>query len=79
MVIKVQNKLKGIFKSSLKNIKFGEYKKCLDGEEYEKECDNYTLRSLNHEMYLQKIKKSSLSIFDDKRCYVNETESIPWK
>ena len=29
-------------------------------------------------MYLQKIKKTSLSFFDDKRCYINETESIPW-
>ena len=29
-------------------------------------------------MYLQQIKKLSLSIFDDKRCYINETESKPW-
>ena len=53
-------------------------KKCLDGEEYEKECDNYILRTLNHEMYLQEIKKSSLSTCHDKRCYINESESIPW-
>ena len=30
-------------------------------------------------MYLQKIKKSTLSLFDDKRCYKNETESKPWE
>ena len=36
------------------------------------------LRSGNHEEYLQLIKKSKLSIFDDKRCYIKETESIPW-
>ena len=40
-------------------------KKCLDGGKYQKECSNYILRSLNHEMYLQKAKKSTLSLFDD--------------
>ena len=34
---------------------------------HQKECDTYILRSLNHEMYLRKIKKSTLSLFDDKR------------
>ena len=29
-------------------------------------------------MLLQEIKKSTLSIFDDKRCYINETENKPW-
>ena len=29
-------------------------------------------------MYLQQIKKSTLSIFDDKLCYTNETENKPW-
>ena len=29
-------------------------------------------------MYLQRVKKSTLSIFGDKRCYINETESKPW-
>ena len=73
-----KNKLKGISKSQSKNIKFEEYKKCLDGEEYQRECDNYIIRSNNHEMVLQKVKKSTLSIFDDKRCYINNIESIPW-
>ena len=73
-----KNKIKGISKSQSKHIKFEEYKKCLDGEEYQRECNNYILKSINHEMHLQEIKKSTLSIFDDKRCYINETESIPW-
>ena len=73
------NKLKGISNSYSKNIKFNEYKKCLDGEEYQYECDNYILRSINHEMVLRKVKKSTLSIFDDKRCYINNIESIPWE
>ena len=59
----IKNKLKGISKSQSKNIKFEEYKKCLDGEEYQQECDNYIIRSINHEMVLQKVKKSTLLYF----------------
>ena len=73
-----KNKLKGISKSQSKNIQFEEDKKCLDGEEYQKECDNFIIRSINHDMILQKLKKSTLSIFDDKRCYINNIESLPW-
>ena len=73
-----KNKLKGISKSQSKNIKLEENKKCLDGEEYQQDCDNYIIRSINHEMVLQKVKKSTLSIFDDKRCYINNIESEPW-
>ena len=72
-----KNKLKGISKSQSKNIKFEEYKKCLDDKEYQQECDNYILRSINHEMILQKVKKSTLSIFDDKRCYINNIQNKP--
>ena len=32
-----KNKLKGVSKTQSKNIKFEEYKKCLDGEEYQRE------------------------------------------
>ena len=60
-------KLKGVSKSQSKPIKFKEHKKCLDGDEYQRECSNYSLRSFNHEMHLQEIKKSTLSMFDDKR------------
>ena len=62
-------KMKGFSKSYSKNMKFAEYKKCLNGEQYEKECDNYILRSVDHEMFLQEIKKSSLSVFDEKTNY----------
>ena len=51
-----KNKLKGISKSQSKHIKFEEYKKCLDGEEYQRECKNYIIRSINHEMHLQEVK-----------------------
>ena len=58
-----KNKLKGISKSQPKNIKFEEYKKCLDGETYQQECNNYILRSINHEMVLQKVKKINIIYF----------------
>ena len=73
-----KNELKGISKSQSKNIKCEEYKKCLDGEEYQRECNNHFIKSINHEMFLQEVEKSTLSIFDDKRCYINNIESIPW-
>ena len=73
-----KNKLKGISKSYSKNIKFEQYYNCLFGKKFQHECDNYILRSINDEMVLQKVKKSTLSIFDDKRCYINIIESNPW-
>ena len=73
-----KNKIKGISKSQSKHIKFEEYYNCFFGGEYQRECNNYIIRSINHEMVLQEVKKSTLSLFDDKRCYINETESIPW-
>ena len=68
-----KNEVKGISKSQSKNNKFEEYKKCLNGEEYQKQCDNFILKSINHE-----IKNSTLSNIDDKRCYMNNIECIPW-
>ena len=58
-----KNKLKGISKSQSKNIKLVEYKICLDGEELENECVNYILKSINHDVYMQGIKKMTLSFF----------------
>ena len=64
IIVKIE--LKGISKSQSKHIKFEESKKCLYGEEYQRECDVYILHSNNHEMYLQQTKKSTLFFFDDK-------------
>ena len=72
-------KLEALSKSQSKHIKFEEYYNCLFGGEYQKKCVNYIIRSLNHQMYLRRVKKFTLSQFDDKRCYINETESLPWK
>ena len=73
-----KNKIKGISKSQSKHIKFEEYYNCLFGGDYQRECSNYIIRSINHEMVLQEVKKSTLSLFDDKRCYINNIKSIPW-
>ena len=73
-----KNKLKGVSKSYFKNIRFEEYKKCLDDKKYQQECDNYITRWLNHEMYLQRVKRSTLFIFGDKGCYENNIKSKPW-
>ena len=72
------NKIKGISKSQSKHIKFEEFYICLFGGEYQKENDNYIIRSFNHEMYLQKVRESTLSLFDDKRSYIKETKSKLW-
>ena len=74
-----KNKIKGVSKSQSKHIKFEEYYNCLFGNEYQRECNNYIIRSINHEMVLQEVKKSTLSLFDDKRCYINNIKSIPWE
>ena len=71
-------RLKELSKSQSKHNKFEDYKTCLDGEHYQKECDNYILGSINHKMYLQQVKKLTLSIFDDKRNYLNKEESLLW-
>ena len=46
------NKIKGVSKYHSKNIKFEEYKKCLDVEKYQEDCEIYNLRSVNIEIYL---------------------------
>ena len=58
-----KNKLKGISKYQSKNIKFEEYKKCLDGYDYQKEYDNFIIRSINHDMVLQEVKKNQHYLF----------------
>ena len=69
--------MKGISKTQSKNIEFEE-KNAFDGMEYQREGNNYIIKSINREMYLQEIGKTTLSIFDDKRCFKNNIESKPW-
>ena len=70
-----KNKVQGVSKSQSKHIKFEYYKKGLDGEDYQKQCDNHVLRSPYLEIYRQKTKKSRLSLFDCKRCYEKNIRS----
>ena len=70
--------MNGNSKYRSKHIKFEEYKECLNREDYQRECNNYISGSINQEMHVQEVKISTLSCFDDKRCYINESESIPW-
>ena len=41
-------------------------------------CDINNICSLHHEVYLQQVKKPTLSQFDDKRCYEKNIVSIFW-
>ena len=50
-----KSKLKGISKSQIKHIEFEEYYNCLFGGKHKKGCNNFILRSINHEMHLQEI------------------------
>ena len=61
------NNLKVFSNSQSKNNKFEESKKCLNREEYQKDCDKYLFRYLYQEMYLQLVQKGTLSPIDDKR------------
>ena len=39
-------------------------------------CDTYVIRSINHEMYLQGVTKTSQSAFDEKRKNYKNSEGI---
>ena len=58
-----KNKIKGISQSQSKNIKFEDYKKGFDGMEYQRECSICIIRSINHQMHLQEIKKNRHYLF----------------
>ena len=74
----VKNNVKGISESKSKKFKFEGYYNCLFRGKYKQECANFFIRSLNHEMYLQRVRKSTLFQFDDKRCYITNMEILPW-
>ena len=74
-----KNKLKCILLISIKKILNLNNLKFVQMElNIKKECDNYIVRSINHEMYHQRVQKYTLSPFDDKRCYRSNIESEPW-
>ena len=54
-----------------------DYKYCLENNK-NKYCVNYSFRSNKHEITMVKQKKKALKTFDDKRCYIDKNNSIPW-
>ena len=76
-----KKKIKGSSKSQSKHKhnELEEFYNCFFGGEHQKECDKHFIRSLNHEMYLQKVRNYTVPLFDDKRCYISETEILPLK
>ena len=51
-----KNNLKGISICQSKHIKFEDFKKCLDGKKYQKNCIKNILCSINHEIHIQELK-----------------------
>ena len=43
-----------------------------------KECGNYVIRSINHEMYLKREQSSRPPTVDEKRRYINILKSLLW-
>ena len=54
-----------------------DYKNCLENNKI-KYGVNYSFRSNKHEITMVKQKKIALNTFDDKRCYIDKYNSIPW-
>ena len=54
-----------------------DYKYCLENTKI-KYGVNYSFRSNKHEITMVKQKKIALNTFDDKRCYIDKYNSIPW-
>ena len=54
-----------------------DYKHCLENNEI-KYGVSYSFRSNKPEITMVKQKKIALNTFDDKRCYIDKDESIPW-
>ena len=54
-----------------------DYKFCLENNEF-KYGVNYSFRSNKHEITIVKQEKIAFNTFDDKRCYIDKNNSIPW-
>ena len=70
------SKIKGLNKQSSAKIRIDEFINTLNNG-----CitqgTNVGIRSNNHNISLQTVKKTALSPSDDKRCYISPTESVP--
>ena len=71
--------LKGIKKGVKNNeINFEDYENCLSGEKYKDEITQNILKIVKHKICLQSVTKKTMDVFDDKRNYTSNTESVPY-
>lgn len=71
-------KHKGIGTTSIKNLRFLDFKNSLFHNVHKMSAFN-TIRSINHKVYSLQINKVSLLNYDDKRKQMNDKiRSIPW-
>ena len=54
-----------------------DYKYCLENNEI-KYGVHYSFRGNKHEITMVKQKKIALNTIDDKRCYIDKYNRIPW-
>jgi len=70
----VSKKAKGIPKSTTKKISHDTYRIGVE-RPYTKEEEFYTIKSQKHKLTTIKVKKTSLSSYDDKRYYIDLNNS----
>ena len=66
---------KGIKKYITKNMSFNDYKTVLDTTLPMRHEQNL-IRSRHHSLYIERLKKSSLSLFDNKRFWIDKYRSL---
>ena len=81
-IVKVEEQLhkkaKGIPKMKVdKDLEFENYKKTLEDNTRDK-IEFKAIRAKKHELYTISQEKTGLSNYDDKRFYLNNTESLPY-
>ena len=71
-------KAKGISRSVTKNeITFEDYQRVLETKLPQRHAMT-TIRSKGHNLYIQKLEKTSLSLFEDKRYWLDHYVSVPY-
>ena len=71
-------KAKGIGRSVTKNeITFKDYQRVLETTLPQRHAMT-TIRSKDHNLYIQKLEKTSLSLFEDKRYWLDHYVSVPY-
>ena len=50
----------------------------MEGGKYKDEITQNILKSVKHKIYLQSVTKKTMDVFDDKRNYTSNIESVPY-